>query len=239
MRALHPIAPQETLVCWGTYQYLKGSRSTGQIEGWSIHRLPDGTEIVRADVDGRKAPQAPDILTHLTRNSEGQLQELSLHYRTGEFQAKVTCDFEAGHVALTRELMDHPTRRDTVEVASGYAVDYHPIISCDYVWRGYPAYLQDELYAVPVFSLDIDAGGGDLLRGCALRVSIRPLEPESLTIPAGTFENAQRYQVMLPNDTEATVWFDQRGIPLRWFNPTEDRNFVLIRYRFQEVAVEE
>ena len=80
MRALRPVAQQETLVCWGTYHYFKERKPTGLAEEWTFHRLSDGTEIVRADVDARKVPDTPDVLTHYVRSPEGQPQELILQY---------------------------------------------------------------------------------------------------------------------------------------------------------------
>jgi len=235
MRALRPVAPQETLVCWGAYQYFKERCPTGVAEEWSVHRLPDGTEVARADVDARKVPDAFDWLTHFVRDDEGRPKELIVQYRKGALYAKATYAFQRDRVEITRDVGDLSTRREVIDIASGYVVDYHSIISSDYAWRGYPKYMQGEVYAVPIFRLAIEMEEApDLLSGTVARVSVQPLEAASLTIPPGVYADVQRYQVMLSEGGEAVGWFDQHGTPLRWSRPDGAYEFVLMRYRFQE-----
>jgi hypothetical protein len=239
MRALRPVAPQETLVCWGAYQYFKDRRPTGVTEEWSLHRLPDGTEVARADVDARKVADAFDWLTHFVRDADGRPQELIVQYRKGALYAKATYAFQRDRVEITRDVGDMSTRREALDIASGYVVDYRAIIASDYTWRGYPQYMQGAVYAVPIFQLAIEPEEmPDLLGGNVTRVNVQPLEAASLTIPPGVYADVRRYQVALSDDREAVGWFDQHGIPLRWSRPDDGYEFVLMRYRHQEKGEE-
>jgi len=240
MRALRPVAQQETLVCWGAYQYFKKREPTGVVEEWSIHRLPDGVEVVRSDVDARKMPDAPDILTHFIRRADGRPKELILQYRKGALYAKATYTFHYDRVELVRDIADFATRREKIDTADNYVVDYGAVIAWDYAWRGYPTYMETGTYAMPLFRLMVETEEvQDLLGGGATRIMVRPLEAASLSIPAGAFTEVRRYEVTLPDDQEAIGWFDQHGIPLRWSRPDGKHEFVLMHYRWQDAAKEQ
>jgi hypothetical protein len=235
MRALRPVAQQETLVCWGTYHYFKERQPTGLAEEWTFHRLSDGTEIVRADVDARKVPDTPDVLTHYVRSPEGRPQELILQYRKGSLYAKATYTFHRGHVELVRDVADHSTRRETIEVAANYIVDYHAVVARDYAWRGYPDYMEGRTYAAPIFRVTVETEEvSDLLSGVALRVDVQPLEAASLTIPPGAYTDVRRYEVAVPDGTQAVGWYDEHGTLLRWSWAAQGYEYVLMRYRYQD-----
>lgn len=239
MRALRSVAQQETLVCWGAYHYFKDRQPIGITEEWSIHRLPDDTKVIRADVDARRVSDAPDLLTHLVRDPDGRPQELLLQYRRGSLFAKATYTFHRGDVVLTRDVSELSTRRETIEVASNYGVDFHTAIARDYVWQGYPNYMQGDAYAMSVFMVVVQTEEvSDLLSGNAVRVNVQPLEAASLTIPCGEYTAVRRYEVTGSDGQKAIGWYDERGIPLRWSLPDEELELVLVRYRYQETEEE-
>ncbi len=230
MRVLHPPTADETLVCRGSYRYLHNGEPTGQVERWQISCLPDGSEIVRADVDGRKSARAYSLITHLLRRSDGRPIWLRLRYVTPEINAAAQYNFEDDSVRTARQATTLPRRIETLEIAANYAVEYPPVIGHDFPWRGYPSHARGEQVLIPIFSPDLWAEEGQALSGRALRYNVRPWGTETCTVPAGTFEAAHRFRIILSDGVEAIAWFDGQGIPLRWFYPTKGYDFLLTEY---------
>lgn len=230
MRVLHPLRETETPVCSGEYSYLLNGEPSGQVEQWQITRLPDGNEIVRADIDGRKAPVPYSLVTHMLRGPDGRPLWLRLRYVTGSVNGAAQYNFEAALVRVARQAEHLPRRMETVEIAENYAVDYPPVIGHDYVWRAYPGHAQGKPTRVPVFSADLWADQEQVLGGRALRYEVAPRETQTCVTPVGVFEDAQHFQVTMSDGIEALVWYDRGGIPLRWLYPAKGYDFVLTSY---------
>jgi len=230
LRVLHEVHPEEVLISRGQYRYLRGGQPTGQVEHWQITRLPNGQEVVRADVDGSQIPAGPHLLTHLQRRPDGRPEWLRLQYMKGDLLAAAQYQFEDAEVIVIRQEAGGHRRQDKVEIAANYVVDYHPVIAHDYVWRGYPATAGGKAWSIPVFSPDLWALGGDVLSGRALRFAVTPLAPETCEVPAGRFEAARCYKVILSDSVLAMAWYDSAGIPLRWHYPDKGYDFVLVEY---------
>jgi hypothetical protein len=227
---LHQVHPDEVVEAQGEFQYLRGGQPTGQMEHWMITRLPNGSQVVRAEIDGSgMTPSGPNLLTHLHRNAERKDHWLRLQYTKGDFCAAAQYNFEPAQVVIFRQMAGESRRQNMVEIADSYVVDYHPVIAHDYVWRGYPARAQGSAISIPVFSPDLWASDEAVLDGRALRFTITPLAPEPLEVPAGKFQ-ALRYKVILSDGVLAMGWFDEAGIPLRWWYPEKGYDFILTRY---------
>ena len=164
MRLLHEITPDETLVAKGEYQYLVKGVPSGQRELWQISRLPDGSEIVRADISSTTSENSPNLLTHLLRDGDGNLQWLRIRYGKGELTAAAHYTFEEDVVKGFRQAEGELRRQDTIDIAIGYEIDFHTVIAHDYVWRGYPKHARGRETAIQVFSPDLWADG-DILIG--------------------------------------------------------------------------
>jgi hypothetical protein len=50
MRQLHPVGWQERFVAGGVYAESVGGQPTGETEQWTIHELPDGARLIRAEI---------------------------------------------------------------------------------------------------------------------------------------------------------------------------------------------
>jgi hypothetical protein len=227
---LHEIRPEEALLSQGTYHYLRSGEPTGQVETWRISHLPNGQEVVRADVDGSKIPGGPHLLTHLQRRVDGRPEWLRLQYMKADRVAAAQYQFEDAEVVIYRQEAGEPRRQDKLEIAANYVVDYHPVIAHDYVWRGYPANAEGKAWSIPVFSPDLWAREGDVLSGRSLRFTVTPLVPEACEVPAGRFEGALCFKVILSDGVLAMAWYDEVGTPLRWLYPEKGYDFVLVEY---------
>lgn len=230
MRMLHPVRPEENLICRGEYRYYIDGQPTGDIETFQITHLPSGIEIVRADIDGREGPYGASLITHHHRKPTGRPTWLRARYQQGDVHAAAQYVFKEASVQVVRQAIGGFPRQENVEIASGYHIDYHPVINHDFPWRGYPADARPEPRLLPIFSPDLWTTDEAPFAGRALRVSVAPIESETITTPAGSFENTPRFSVRFDDDQEIIAWYDRRGIPIRWYMPTKGYDFVLSAY---------
>lgn len=230
MRILHAISPDEQVVSRGRYLYLAGGVPTGDAETWQVTRLADGVEIVRTDLDGQRARGA-QLIAHLQRGPDGAPHWLRLRYRRADVNAAAQYTFEEAAVRVARVAVGCGRWLGQIEIAVGYVVDYHAAIAYDYVWRGYPSDAEWEPRRVPVFSPDLWAEGGDVLRGRALRFDVEPLPPEPCETPAGTFPQAIPFSLRYEDGAAVRLWYDRRGTPLRVLFPQGGLEAVLVHYQ--------
>jgi len=231
VRALHEPRPDETLISEGEYQYLRQGKPTGLFEYWSISRQPDGREIVRAEVNARAVPGATSLLTHYQRKPDGLHEWLRIRIERTGFSAAAQYDFEPAEVKVYRQAYTQPRRENLLEIAAKYVVDYHPVIGHDYVWRGYPAEAEGEPWSIPVFSPELWTSEDDFLAGRALRYKVTPLQSEMCRVPAGDFDCALSFEILLSDGVRAMAWYDDEGVPLRWLYPDKGYDFVLVNYK--------
>lgn len=228
MRVLHAIRSEENLVSRGQYRYLVDGESTGDVESWQVSRLPSGEEIVRADLDGRRASGA-SLITHFVRHKDGSPDWLRMRFHVDGVNAAAQYTFDEASVRIARTADNIGQQIDIVDLPAGYVVDYHTMISQDYVWRGCKEGIS-EPRMVPLFSPDLWAEGEKMLRGRALRFEGHALPPETCSVPAGEFANAQHFSIRFEDGVVAKAWYDEHGTPLRWFFPARSYNFVLEQY---------
>lgn len=228
MRVLHAIRPEEELVSRGQYRYLVDGEPTGDVESWQVSRLPNGEEIVRADLDGRKASGA-SLITHFVRNKDGEPNWLRLRFHVDGVNAAAQYTFEETSVRVARTADNTGQHVETVDLPAGYVLDYHTMISQEYVWRGCKKAVT-EPHMVPLFSPDLWAEGEKMLRGRALRFEVQALAPETCSVPAGEFDDAQHFRIRFEDGVAAEAWYDEHGTPLRWFFPARSYDFVLEEY---------
>ncbi|MCC6905519.1 MAG: hypothetical protein IT326_06715 [Anaerolineae bacterium] len=230
MRMLHDRHPAEQVICQGAYEYRTNGASTGHVEHWQATRLPSGAEVLRVDLDGRQSANGASLLAHLKRNPDGQPAWLRLHFEQGDQRAAAQYNFEGAEVHITRQAVGELRSQETLDIAEGYQIDFHPVIAHDFPWRGYPMHARGKRWSMAVFSPDLWLDTPQVMSGRALRYDIKPGEPETCETPAGVFEATRVFEVTLSDGVTATGWYDEFGIPLRWFYPQKDYDFVLVSY---------
>jgi hypothetical protein len=230
VRLLHEVQSEEVLVCEGEYRYSQDGKPAGLAEQWQVTRLPKGKEVTRVELTGARDDQPFSLLTHLQRLPTGRPEWLRLRYEAGKVKAAAQYTFDDAVVRIARQAVGQPRRQELLEIATGYEVDYHPVVGHDYVWRAYPAHARGKPWSVPVFSPNLWADGGDVLMGRALRFHVRPMGAEDLSTPLGDFEQVRAFEVTFNDDVKSLAWFDEFGVPLRWAYPDKSYDFVLISY---------
>ena len=94
MRQLHPVSLHEKFLASGLYTHLRDERPAAT-EEWTIHELPDGSQIVRVDIeDNAEQSRAMTILIEAWRTSEAKVERfdvwLNRRDHAGSQQAKAT-----------------------------------------------------------------------------------------------------------------------------------------------------
>jgi hypothetical protein len=230
VRLLHEVRPEEVLVCEGEYRYSRAGQPTGQAEQWQVTRLPNGSEITRVELTGKVDGGPFSLLTHLQRLPSGRPEWLRLRYEAGAAKAAAQYTFEDAVVRIARQAVNQPRQQELLEIATGYEVDYHPVVGHDYVWRAYPSHARGKPWSIPVFSPNLWAEGRDVLTGRALRFYVKPMGAEDLSTPLGDFEGVRAFEVTFNDEVKSLAWFDEFGVPLRWAYPDKSYDFVLVSY---------
>ncbi len=228
MRFLQEIDAEETVVCRGEYQYFQNETPSGETESWQITKLPDGSEIVRSDMTCRQPRRS--LLTHLQRGKDGVAESLRLRYRHEEIVAAAEYTFDSAGVKIERQAKGLTRRRETIDVASGYQVDYQAAVGLDFIWRGYPSHARGKSWSIPVFRPDFKAEEDEILAGQSLRLSVKPVEAETIRTPAGVFKVGHHFLITTPDDLKILAWYGQAGMLLRWYDSANKRDILLVKY---------
>jgi hypothetical protein len=134
MRQLHPVGWHEKFVASGVYIEIVSGGPVGDSEQWTIHELPDGSQIVRADTD-KSREHGVVILTELLRGSEitgRQIERIDLQayttvdkaisdYKFDEARAKYTFFDSSVHVTRTIDGVDQVP--DVIALPDEYFLD--------------------------------------------------------------------------------------------------------------------
>jgi len=227
MRMLHEVHRSERLLQRGRYQYLISGQTGGYFEEFVITRLPNGQEVTRSEVNGLETHGGRLLLIHLVREPDGKPAWLRMRYGDGVLDSAAQYTFKKANIRIARQRHGYPVRQEVVDIATNYEVDYHAVIGMDYVWRGYPPTGMGEDLAIPVFSPDLWAEADDRMTGRSFRYHVHPRGYEDCVIPAGRFEHAQTYEIMLSDGVRVEAWYDEMGLPLRWYYPDKGYDFML------------
>jgi hypothetical protein len=106
MRTLHQVRLHEKFIASGVYQYMKDAQPAGVLEHWSIHQLPDASQIIRVDRDGRQSAFRISLLSETLRAADGHIErsDIRLYYPAAEVmqEARATYNFTAAQVEIGR-----------------------------------------------------------------------------------------------------------------------------------------
>lgn len=229
MRVLHEVLPEEKLTCEGEYRYQRDGKPLGMAESFMITRLSNGNEVVRADISGQSEIGPTSLLTYMLRSPQGKPLWLRMRFDAPGVKAAAQYTFDDASVRIARQAENQLRRQESLDVANDYAINYHPVVGNEFVWRAYPKHARGKPWSVPVFSPDLWAEGQEIMGGRSLRFSIKPLDPQDISTPAGDYKSVRVFEALLSDGVKVMAWYDDYGLPLRWAYPDKKLDYVLVK----------
>jgi hypothetical protein len=122
MRQIHPTALHEKFVASGVYTWYYGDLPTGVVETWTIHELPDDSQIIRSD----RGNSGSFLLVEILRSKKGRVERFDLYKNTATQKMltqtmKISCLFLETDVQITQEV-DTIKSYHSVPLPQDYAV---------------------------------------------------------------------------------------------------------------------
>ncbi len=117
MRQLHPVSLKEKFVASGLYTIKDDVQSAPLTEEWTIHQLPDDSEIMRVD---RMLSSSRTLLLEVYRTANGQIERFDAYlYASGgslSHQVKATYARFDDTLYVTRTLSDGTQHQETLNL---------------------------------------------------------------------------------------------------------------------------
>lgn len=122
MRQLHPVSIKERFVASGVYIWAQSGVILPVREAWTIHELPDQSQIVRVD----REDSGTTLLLEILRDAAGGMQRFDGHFYGGPGrnvrQAKATFSFFEDRVQVGRTVDNAVREHDELTLAAGTLV---------------------------------------------------------------------------------------------------------------------
>lgn len=235
MRQIHPVGFNETFVASGVYTFYEERQPSGVIEHWSIHELPDGSRLVRADMDGR-AGDAISLLTEALYRKDSRVERFDVHFYglyDYDKHAEASYTIFDDKVIIGRMIGADPRRQDEINLPEGCVVrppamiDYGlavPLIASRYGERN-----------TPVFSITLGTNRDDVLKG-DIRYHAGGVAFSQEVVVAGRSITAQMFSITSGYETAsgptADGWYliDRYGIALQHNDDLTGASAVLTQY---------
>ncbi len=126
MRQLHPVSLHEKFLASGLYRYFRDERPTGT-EEWTIHELPDGSQLVRVDIeDNFEQAVAITVLIEAWRTSEAKVERFDVWLDRrdvdGSRQARATYMISDNHLQVIRRLGHAESQHEALELPENVVI---------------------------------------------------------------------------------------------------------------------
>ncbi len=224
MRQIHPVSFHEKFVASGVYTYLRGMQPTGTLEYWTIHQLPDGSQFVRADQDGRKEDGVSILMEvlHIPDNKGGHIERFDAHFYAEKekmmfgTEAQVRCVFFDDYVQISTRVENYERESIEMTLPRNYVVGLPVIVTLGFTITG----IHDTKAATPVFGLEWGQSRETALSGRLNMLSVR-YSGTSERYVAGHEIVTREYSVYPPlfgstpqtfDEPFETVWLDEHQI---------------------------
>lgn len=225
MRALHQVRPHEKFIASGMYQYFEDDRPAGVVEYWSIYQLPDNSEIVRVDRDGRAGKFNTSLLIEVLRNADGHIErcDIRLYYPNTKMmsEARATYNFTDEQVEIGRVF--HGERFDEVVNLPAQTVIY-PLAHI-FIGNVIAQLMKLEGHKGFVFTPNItDLNNPNLLGGIVDERAVRFVRTESISINSKEY-GTRHYQFIGGSyRQDASFWVDEYNVLIRYsYRDANDR----------------
>jgi hypothetical protein len=224
MRALHQIRLHEKFIASGVYQYMKDAQLAGVFEHWSIHQLPDASQIIRVDRDGRQSAFRVSLLSETLRAADGHIErcDIRLYYPADDVmrEARATYIFSAAQVEIGR-ILSASERFDEIMALPPNTVIYPlgRIFTASVIKQ---LVAQDDGKAMVFVPNITDLHSERLLAGMVEERSARFLGDETIELNSKTVAS-KRYQFIGGSYTpDSMFWVDEHDTLLRYRYPAPD-----------------
>lgn len=222
MRQLHPVAFHEQFLASGTYIYEQDGQRDGAVETWTIHRLPDQSQLIRIDFDARQIPLGISILTEVLRDSSGSIQRFDIHfvnpYGATIQRGKATFVVYENHVEIGRQLNDQP--RQSHEIAIPANTMIYPLMHI-FTGQAIGQLAERGGHNIPVFVPDLtDLDSDHAINGMILIYSASYAGNESINW-SGKSTSAKHYRFTVGSlAVQSNVWVDSKTVMLIYEDQT-------------------
>lgn len=214
MRVLHRVRRHESFIASGVYHCLEDDKPSGVVEHWSIHQLPDQSQIIRVDRDGRADVLNHSLLLEALRSADGYIErcDIRMYYAHEKMmrEARATYNFIDEHVEIGRNI-EAKERIDEIVALPPQTVIYPPVrIFAGSVIARLAARIEGK---APVFLPNTDVHSSQLLSGSVEERSAHFLGAETIDI-SGKHYAARHYQFGSSSQA-ASLWLDEHEVLIR------------------------
>jgi hypothetical protein len=206
MRHIHPVTIQETFVASGVYEWSDALQVQSFREAWSIHQLPDGSQMIRVDIGGWDADENAlvEVLCNVP-DTPRDIERFDVHQFQGPQRASVSHYVFFAEYVQARTIVDSVSQVDEIPLSSNIVIAPPGLLNLRYIismaqqeWEGLPNLfppLHEDTEGVTLETLDT-----------------RQIEA------AGANHDAQGYRIAYRMKTgrvdTRTIWFDRYQVPL-------------------------
>ncbi len=234
MNPLHPIDSGETLIAQGDYNYQVAGKNSGLKEVWSLHRLPDGNLLHRAEVHGKIAAITLTQQTHfiMTDNHRPLMLEMKQNIEDEAAariaQTTIRCLAEAVVQTIQTE---NVTDEQEVAVPAGYSLFFPPVSAHGFIAKNYNV-ADGGRQLLPLVSIRMQPESG-----LPLSVELQAIEYEyqdtqaDIETPAGQF--ACHHFIRYDQHMKQQLWIDEHWTTIQWSVPYSEImkwDYLLTRY---------
>jgi hypothetical protein len=228
---LHQITPIERLLAQGEYKYQVSGKDSGLSERWSLHILPGGEMVHRADVGGFIAGFRLKQISHFLAAPDYKpaTLEMTQQIRDDMTSTLIRCAQTSIEQSITRQA---EADKRVLEVPAGYALFFPPVSAQGFIVRRY----------------NLDEGGRQSLPLVSVRIQPEDGLPLSVEIQAIEYEHLNSHEeietlagqftchhfIRYDQHMEQHLWLDQNWIPIQWsvpYSPIMKWEYLLTRYQ--------
>lgn len=217
MRNIHPVSLHEVFVASGVYHTFDEQGAPIGVERWSLHALPDGGQIARADYDGRdfsRASLLAEAWSPRPLAEDGRIERLDLRVyppKAHPFsEAKASYVLFNTYAEIGRAVDRGPRQQTELALSPGTILDA-PLL---FLKSGLLARLPDPLPIVsPSLALTPDRVLTPIIRQCPLA---RPLDDQREVRVGGRAVAVTGWQFSEADGVVMFGWFDRYGILVLW-----------------------
>lgn len=229
MRAIHQITPYETPLASGVYTVYQDTTPTGSLESWNIHTLPDGSRLIRADVDHRPV-NGTSLLVHALfapPESGTLLDRVDFQWQTPQLRVHAIYTVFDRELHVGRTIGHGEREQDMHTFVNGFQLD--PIALAT---RLFVSFLADLGTSQTVITPWLTENESQLMLPSTAQTTVI-WEGSDLIMAAGQAHTARRCRLTDDQEGTALLWVDAHGIPLQLDEPVLAQRTVLTQFLYR------